>query len=141
MRWFFRLVLLSALGAIAFSLVRRRVEANVDGPVRAAGEDQWPPIAAPTRVAQSVPAAEQVHDDSPDRSSASVDATVALERPAPSWVVPVDGACPISHPVKVNGTSGIFHLPGGRFYERTVPTRCYAEADDAAADGYRAAKA
>jgi len=32
-------------------------------------------------------------------------------------------------------------VPGGRFYERTVPERCYAHADDATADGYRAAKA
>jgi hypothetical protein len=43
--------------------------------------------------------------------------------------------------VKVNESSGIFHVPGGRFYARTIPDRCYAAADDAVADGYRQAKA
>lgn len=123
MRWLRRLVLLGALGAIAFAIVRRRIDTGERRPVRAAGEDQWPPIATPP--------ADVVTDD----------ATVALERPAPTWVVPVDGVCPPSHPIKVNSASGIYHVPGGRFYERTVPSRCYAEADDAAADGYRAAKA
>jgi hypothetical protein len=57
------------------------------------------------------------------------------------WVMPVDGACPPGYPVKANDNSGIFHVPGGRFYDRTVPERCYADAADAVADGYRAAKA
>ena len=54
---------------------------------------------------------------------------------------PVDGACPDGYPIKANDNSGIFHVPGGRFYERTVPERCYADAADAEADGYRRAKA
>jgi hypothetical protein len=57
------------------------------------------------------------------------------------WVEPEDGACPIDHPVKVNEGSGIFHLPGGRFYDRTNAHRCYASAEAATADGYRQAKA
>jgi hypothetical protein len=59
----------------------------------------------------------------------------------PSWVEPVDGECPDGYPIKANNNSGIYHVPGGRFYDRTVPERCYAEAHAAAADGYRAAKA
>ncbi len=51
----------------------------------------------------------------------------------------MDGACPAGHPVKV-GSSGIYHVPGGRFYERTRPERCYVDAAAAEADGYRAAK-
>jgi hypothetical protein len=58
---------------------------------------------------------------------------------AGTWVEPVDGACPASHPVKV-AASGIYHVPGGRFYERTRPQRCYVDAAAAEADGYRAAK-
>lgn len=67
----------------------------------------------------------------------------AAEPAAPSarWVPPVDGACPAGYAVKANDNSGIFHLPGGRFYDRTVPERCYATAEDAEADGYRRAKA
>jgi hypothetical protein len=60
---------------------------------------------------------------------------------APLWVGPVDGACPDGYPVKANDNSGIYHVPGGRFYDRTVAERCYANADDALADGYRPAKA
>lgn len=61
--------------------------------------------------------------------------------PPPVWVAPVDGACPDGYPVKLNESSGIFHVPGGRFYQRTIPERCYATAAGAAADGYRQAKA
>lgn len=58
------------------------------------------------------------------------------------WVAPdADGSCPLDHPVKANDNSGIFHVPGGRFYERTKAERCYARAEDAESDGYRAAKA
>ncbi len=57
------------------------------------------------------------------------------------WLPPLDGACPEGYPVKANDNSGIYHLPGGRFYERTVPERCYTAAEDAEADGYRRAKA
>ncbi|MEM1332385.1 MAG: nuclease, partial [Actinomycetota bacterium] len=57
------------------------------------------------------------------------------------WVEPDDdGACPISHPIKANDNSGIFHVPGGRFYERTKAERCYADETGAEADGYRRAK-
>ena len=59
---------------------------------------------------------------------------------AAAWVEAVDGACPVTHPVKANANSGIYHLPGGRFYDRTRPERCYADAAAAEADGYRAAK-
>ena len=59
----------------------------------------------------------------------------------PAWVEAVNGACPPSHPVKVKTTSGIYHVPGGQFYDRTRPERCYVDAAAAEADGYRAAKA
>ncbi|MEL6892212.1 MAG: hypothetical protein AAFP84_11485 [Actinomycetota bacterium] len=60
---------------------------------------------------------------------------------AANWVEPDDeGQCPIGHPVKANDNSGIFHVPGGRFYDRTKAERCYVDAEAAAADGYRRAK-
>jgi hypothetical protein len=62
--------------------------------------------------------------------------------PAPAkWVAPVDGQVPDGYPIKANESSRIFHVPGGRFYTRTTAHRCYANADDAIADGYRQAKA
>jgi hypothetical protein len=57
-----------------------------------------------------------------------------------SWVEPVDGTCPTSHPVKAKLASKIFHLPGMLNYERTRPDRCYADADAATTDGLRPAK-
>lgn len=57
-----------------------------------------------------------------------------------AWVPADAGACPLSHPIKANGNSMIYHAPGGRFYDRTRAERCYADAAAAEADGYRAAK-
>jgi hypothetical protein len=51
-----------------------------------------------------------------------------------------DGTAPATHPIKANEKSGIYHVPGGRFYGRTKPERCYATPSDAEADGYRQAK-
>ena len=51
-----------------------------------------------------------------------------------------DGTAPTTHPVKAKESSGIFHTPGGRFYDRTKPDRCYPTAAAAEADGYRRSK-
>jgi hypothetical protein len=76
-----------------------------------------------------------------DNSAAGTEASTPADRPtAVGWVEPVDGECPSSHPIKANAKSGIYHLPGGRFYDRTVPERCYADEPTAIADGYRASK-
>lgn len=50
------------------------------------------------------------------------------------------GTCPALYPVKANAESGIFHVPGQRYYERTDPERCFATPEDAAAQGFRASK-
>jgi hypothetical protein len=64
--------------------------------------------------------------------------------PAPAslepWIEPLDGACPLSHPVKAKLSSGIYHVPGGMNYERTRPDRCYVDGAGAEHDGLRAAK-
>ena len=73
--------------------------------------------------------------------AAAATETAATETAARRWVEPVDGTCPDGFPIKANDNSRIYHVPGGRFYARTVPERCYATTDDAEADGYRAAKA
>ncbi len=59
--------------------------------------------------------------------------------PAP-WLDPDGRVCPATHPVKANLRSGIFHIPGGASYERTVPDRCYVDAAAAVADGLRPAR-
>lgn len=65
---------------------------------------------------------------------------LAVVPPAPTWVEPVEGACPEGYPVKGKLRSGIYHLPGMLAYDRTGPDRCYRSAADAEADGLRAAK-
>ena len=56
----------------------------------------------------------------------------------------VDGStadvAPDGFPVKVKISSGIFHVPGGRFYERTNADRWYSTTEAAEADGYRQSK-
>lgn len=56
----------------------------------------------------------------------------------------VDGTggynCPKGYPIKGNADSGIYHVPGNRYYSRTKPEECFATASAARAAGYRAAK-
>jgi hypothetical protein len=59
-----------------------------------------------------------------------------------SGVEPVANfSCPDDYPVKgnISATSGeqIYHVPGGQFYERTNPVRCFALPEDAEANGFR----
>lgn len=49
--------------------------------------------------------------------------------------------CPDGFPIKGNASSNIYHMPGGRSYDQTIPEVCFASEDDAAAAGYRASKA
>ncbi len=53
--------------------------------------------------------------------------------------------CAATHPIKGNFTtySGepcIYHVPGGRFYDKTKPERCYATEEEAKRDGCRRSK-
>lgn len=56
-------------------------------------------------------------------------------------VPPIDSSCPDSHPVKGNiNDEGehIFHVEGQRYYEVTDPEACFASAEAAIAEGFRA---
>ncbi len=125
---------------------------------------EWPPLepdtasAAPLATAAAVPAAAAADSGRPEPAPGSGAASPGAGReaaaaptggPATSteppgstlWMEPTDdGSCPDGYPVKAKAGSGIFHVPGGRFYERTKPDRCYASAADAEADGYRRSK-
>jgi hypothetical protein len=89
-------------------------------------------------------------DDADDRDGGStapvltIVSDVGSETPAAggSWLAPLEGGeCPPGHPIKAKEKSGIYHVPGGRSYDRTAPERCYTTAEAAEADGYRPAKA
>lgn len=70
----------------------------------------------------------------------ATDESTPRDAPAQLWAAPIGGECPAGFPLKAAAGSQIFHEPGGAFYERTVPERCYATPADAEADGLRAAK-
>lgn len=125
-------LVLGVIGAIVAAVVRvlRGPPApafSVPAPVRPVPAPS-PPPAEPTVV-------EAVIDEATDAARATADGQSAL-----AWVEPVEGACPVSHPVKAKLSSGIYHQPGGLSYARTAPDRCYSTADAAEADGLRAAK-
>lgn len=55
-------------------------------------------------------------------------------RPASTW------NCPAWAPIKGNAPSGIYHLPGQRYYSRTTPEVCFATERAAQQAGYRKSK-
>ena len=116
LRTLFWLAVLGGAGFAVYTALQRRNEPTTRP------EPRFEPI-VPSPPAEPVAVAE-----APDEASRH-------------WVAPVDGAAPDGYPIKVNSKSGIFHVPGGRSYERTAADRCYESAADAEADGYRQAKA
>jgi hypothetical protein len=118
------LALVAAVGAVA-RLVRR----SAGPPPAAEDAPSWPPL---TDVAVA-PGPEH----SPVRAPGGAQTPPASDGAGGAWVLPDDGACPASHPVKAKVQSGIFHVPGTAFYERTRPDRCYRDAASAEADGLR----
>lgn len=107
------LILVAAGGAVFAKL---RARSGVD-----AATPEWPPFEP--RIVPTIPPG-----DRPDQVR-------------DTWTGPTaDGTPPEGYPVKVKVSSGIFHVPGGRFYDRTTADRCYPSAAAAEADGYRPAK-
>lgn len=87
------------------------------------------PLAPP---ATDAPLIAQVPGSEPARSRPGVP-------PADAW------NCPASQPIKGNFTTSsgercIYHAPGGEFYGRTKPERCYASDEEARRDGCRRSK-
>ena len=124
-RRFLRVVVIGSLVGAAAGIIRA-VRRKPAPPTT--GSARWEPLREPEAPG---------HREGPVRFAAVPE---PAPEPAGTWVEPVDGACPATHPIKGNADSGIFHVPGGMSYERTIPERCYATAADAEADGFRQAK-
>jgi hypothetical protein len=141
LRWIRRFIwlgLIGGVGAAAYTVWQRR---QAEQPAA-----EWSP-AEPTPLrlvgdgSDRPPTTFTPMSDDPSPNDAPLVTEAATEElPTPTWVAPVDGACPSGFLIKGKSNSRIYHVPGGRFYDRTVPERCYASAADAEADGYRAAK-
>jgi hypothetical protein len=140
MRKAFRRAVLAGIIAGVVYAIWRAVQSRIPA---TAGDVDWetapfpfPPAPRPAPVSGTRP-------DPAGIASAGV-ATEGVAAPdddastdADAWIPPVEGACPVSHPVKAKLASGIFHVPGGQNYARTKPDRCYRDADAAIADGLR----
>ncbi len=60
--------------------------------------------------------------------------------PIPDLTSPVAGrgvTCPADHPIKGNDNSGIYHVPGGQFYDATNARKCFTSEGAAILAGYR----
>jgi len=118
----FLLVTAAVVGAV---VAWRRRTSGTPAP---SAPPRWPPL--PDQSSTPVPSATPAQ---PIATEATLDTT--------TWLPALDdGSVPASHPIKANASSKIFHVPGGRFYDRAKPERCYATAAAAEADGYRPSK-
>lgn len=59
-----------------------------------------------------------------------------------SSFIPQSGTytCPDDKPIKGNSQSGIYHVPGGQYYSKTMPEKCFSSESDAVEAGYRKSK-
>ena len=128
-----KLAVLGAIGGVATAVLRL-----VQQKFRPRPADD--PM-APSGPALVTPRAEVAPSPTPTAETPPVMTLVADVPGAARWVEPEpDGSCRVSHPIKANADSGIYHPPSGAFYGRTKAERCYADPAEAEADGFRAAR-
>lgn len=138
-RWGVRLGLAAGAFLLVNQLLRRESEPSPNGST--ATRTGPPPDPQPEPQAGAAGDAEV--PEAPTAAAATVETApgaAATTTAEAVWVDPEAGTCPVSHPVKVKLSSGIFHEPGMLAYDRTVPDRCYRDATTAEADGFRRAK-
>jgi hypothetical protein len=91
----------------------------------------FPPVPRPRDTAPAEPASENLATRGSETQVGGTN----------GWVDPNGtGACPITHPIKGKQSSGIYHVPGGANYDRTIPDRCYVNEEAAERDGMRRSK-
>ena len=130
-----RLLVLALFGAALAAAVRALQARRAVAPAPDAGPS-WPPL---TPVEADGAAAAEVEEVVTEVAANVESGAESGAESTAAWVEPVGGGCPDGYPVKASH-SGIFHVEGGAFYERTVPERCYLDPQAAEADGYRPAR-
>ena len=130
-----RLLVLALFGAALAAAVRALQARRAVAPAPDAGPS-WPPLTPVEADGAAAAEVEEVVIEVPANVESSVESSA---EGTAAWVEPVGGGCPDGYPVKASH-SGIFHVEGGAFYERTVPERCYLDPQAAEADGYRPAR-
>jgi large subunit ribosomal protein L4 len=86
--------------------------------------DDTPAAAAPAKAAKVAAAQDESSDDASDLPAGAVAATE-------------DGEAPAGHEIKGNSESGLYHVPGSRFYNQTVAELWFATAEAAEAAGFQ----
>lgn len=66
--------------------------------------------------------------------------TLPPSRPSSTTPIPGTWNCPSWAPIKGNASSMIYHVPGGAYYDRTKPEKCFSTESAAQAAGYRKSK-
>lgn len=148
----FRFVRITGLGTVAAFVLGVIRSARRQPVPPTQGTASWEPLGddvpTPTRTGP-VTFTDRSDSDAPatetDTTEADTDEAIAVSDTGadeqPPWVEPDSaGECPVSHPIKGNDQSKIFHVPGGGSYARTKAERCYCDETAALADGYRKAK-
>ena len=143
-RWLRRTIALAIITAIALTLVRRSRPVADD--LAVAPPSAWPPFeprgsAGIATETLAEPTAEPSAEAEADVVAPTAAVAMAESSAVTDWAEPIDGGCQDGYPIKANDNSHIFHVPGGRFYDRTRAERCYPTAEAAERDGYRRAKA
>ncbi len=95
------------------------------------------PTAPPTETPAATPAPKPTARPEPTQVLAPAQPVVATNS---DGVAGQGYDCPAEYPIKGNINSKgehIYHSPGGAFYSRTKPERCFATAGDAQATGFR----
>jgi hypothetical protein len=138
-----RLLVGGVVVALATAVVRQLRRAGDSAIQQVGGAAHWPPLLtapATTITAGPAPAPSEPASPKPAPSETTPSDTPAQARVEAPWVIPMDGQCPESHPVKANASSSIYHVAGGQSYDRTKAERCYCDGATAEADGFRRAK-
>ena len=103
------------------------VAASAPAPKKAAAKK----AAAPKAVAEKAPAKVAALVDTAEIAPAAADL------PKGAVAANEDGSAPEGYDIKGNADSGLYHVPGSSFYNRTVAEFWFATAEDAEAAGFQ----
>jgi hypothetical protein len=105
-----------------------------------------PLTAVPVTLATGVPTAEPA-TSAPEPTAKPAVAPTRVPLPTQAGAAPKGSDCPADHPVKGNirdrdpdKGARIYHIPGSPSYAATKPERCFVDAKEAEAAGFRAPK-
>jgi large subunit ribosomal protein L4 len=90
-----------------------------------------------TEAAPKKAAAKKAAPKAAPAAEATPEAEAAPTLPAGAKAPKADGGAPKGYEIKGNADSGLYHVPGSAFYDRTVAELYFATAEDAEAAGFQ----